>query len=203
MSQEPPDRPFVLGHASFTPHGEGGNALIDERIVILGEIDSASGQLAIAQLLLMEREDAAKPVTMYVNSPAAALDPALALHDTMQMVSCPVATVCTGVAAEAAVLLVATGAPGQRAALPHSRFVLRMPRAQAAAGDVAAIAEEVAQARQALVELVAATSGQRAEVVRSDLERGRFLTALQALEYGLIDEVLERPPKAWRALISR
>jgi ATP-dependent Clp protease protease subunit len=201
VSEEPPARQFVLGHTSFTPRGEG-DQLLKERIIILGELDAESAQLAVAQLLLMERDDPGAAVSMYVNCASAPLDPALSLYDTMQMVSCPVATVCTGVAAEAAVLLVASGAKGQRAALPHCRFVMRMPPKELS-GDVAAAAEEMALGRQTLVELIAGASGKSEDVVRSDLGRGRFLTARQAVEYGLVDEVLEQPPKAWRAVLSR
>jgi ATP-dependent Clp protease protease subunit len=201
VSQEPPDRQFVLGHASFTPRGEGDD-LLKERIIILGDLDAESAQLAMAQLLVMERDDPAATLALYVNCATAPLDPALSLYDTTQMVSCPVATVCTGVAAEAAVLLVASGAKGQRAALPHSRFVMRMPRSEVS-GDVAAAAEEAAVGRRTLVELIAGASGKPEDVVRSDLERGRFLTAAQAVEYGLVDEVLEQPPKAWRTVLSR
>ncbi|MFY9615915.1 MAG: ATP-dependent Clp protease proteolytic subunit [Candidatus Dormiibacterota bacterium] len=201
MSEESPDRQFVLGHASFTPRGEG-DQLLKERIIILGELDAESAQLAVAQLLLLERDDPAATVTVYVNCASAPLDPALSLYDTMQMVSCPLATVCTGVAAEAAVLLMASGAKGQRAALPHSRFVMRMPPADVS-GDVATAAEEAALGRRTLVELIAGASGKPEDVVRSDLERGRFLTAPQAVEYGLVDEMLEQPPKAWRAVLTR
>ncbi|MDQ6919631.1 MAG: ATP-dependent Clp protease proteolytic subunit [Candidatus Dormibacteraeota bacterium] len=202
MSQDP-ERPFSLGHASFTPHGDAGDQLLKERIIILGELDAGAAQLAVAQLLLLERDDPAAPVTVYVNTATAPIDPAVSLHDAIQMVSCPVATVCTGVAAEAAVLVIAAGARGHRVALPHARFVLRMPRALDLGGDVAALAEEVARSRRTLVELLAGVSDNPPEAVRSDLERGRFLTARQAVEYGVIDEVLEQPPKAWRAVLTR
>ena len=183
-------------------YGDVGDQLMRERIIILGEVDVASAQLAVGQLLLMEREDADAPVTLYVNSATGPLDPALSLHGAMQLVSCPIATVCTGVAAGAAVLLVGAGAPGRRAALPHARFVVRLP-APTGQGDLAAAAEEVARTRQTLVELLAAATHHPEETVRSDLERGRFMTSRQAVEWGLIDEVLDQPPKAWRELLSR
>ena len=169
---------------------------------MLGEIDDAAAQAAVAQLLLLEREDPKAAVTLYVNSAAAPLDPALSLHDAMQLVACPVATVCTGVAAEAAVLVVAAGARGGRTALPHARFVLRMPRSESGVGDVATAAEGVLRGRQTMVELLAAATDHPPEEVRAVLDRGRFMTAREGVGWGLVDAVVDQPPKAWRGLLS-
>lgn len=192
-----------------TPRGERTvdvySRLLAERIVYLGtEIDDGVANTLIAQLIHLESESAEQPINFYINSPGGSVTAMLAVYDTMQYVSPPVATTCVGQAASSAAVLLAGGARGRRAMLPRARVVLHQPAAQGrgTVPDLILEAEELERVRSMLEELLARDTGRSSEQVRRDTERDLVLTATAALDYGLVDRVLEhRPaPPAARAL---
>lgn len=192
-----------------TPRGERTvdvySRLLAERIVYLGtEIDDGVANTLIAQLIHLESESTEQPINFYINSPGGSVTAMLAVYDTMQYVSPPVATTCVGQAASSAAVLLAGGARGRRAMLPRARVVLHQPAAQGrgTVPDLILEAEELERVRSMLEELLARDTGRSSEQVRRDTERDLVLTAEAALAYGLVDRVLEhRPaPPAARAL---
>src|SRR5690625_244897 len=187
-----------------TPRGERTvdvySRLLGERIVYLGtEIDDGVANTLIAQLIHLEAESAELPVNFYINSPGGSVTAMLAVYDTMQYISAPVATTCVGQAASSAAVLLAGGAPGHRAMLPRARVVLHQPAAEGrgAIPDLILEAEEVERVRAQLEELLARDTGRTVEQVRADTERDLVLTGAAALDYGIVDRVLaQRPRKA-------
>ena len=182
-----------------THRGERGwdlfSRLLKDRIVFLGaEIDDELANVVIAQLLFLESEDPDKDVMMYVNSPGGEVSPGLAIYDTMQALRCPVATFCVGQAASMASLLLAAGGKGKRAALPHARVMIHQPLAgmRGQATDIEIHAREILKARDTLNALYARHTGQPADRIKRDTERDNFMSAAEARDYGLVDEVLER-----------
>lgn len=178
--------------------------LLRERVIVVGALDMAGAQDVAAKLLLLERRDPQAELSLYVNSDGGAFEPTLVVYDAMQAVSCPVATLCLGVAADGAVLICCAGSPGRRAALPNSRFVLRQPPVDVAALglDAATIAAETSSARRTFAEVVARHSGADADALEGELRRGVFLAARAALDRGLVDSIVEEPPKGFRGLIA-
>jgi len=197
--------PYV---STQTPRGERTvdvySRLLAERIVYLGtEIDDGVANTLIAQLIHLESESAELPINLYVNSPGGSVTAMLAVYDTMQYVSAPVATTCVGQAASSAAVLLAGGARGQRAMLPRARVVLHQPAAEGrgTVPDLILEAEEMDRVRSMLEELLARDTGRSTEQVRADTERDLVLTAEAALAYGIVDRVLEsRPVVAARAV---
>ena len=184
-----------------THRGERGwdlfSRLLKDRIVFLGTaIDEDVANVVVAQLLFLESEDPDKDVMMYINSPGGDVSAGLAIYDTMQCLRCPVATFCVGQAASMASLLLAAGAKGKRTALPHARVMLHQPLSgfRGQATDIAIHAREVLKARETLNAIYARHTGQPAEKIARDTERDNFMSAAQAKEYGLIDEVLIAAP---------
>jgi ATP-dependent Clp protease protease subunit len=184
-----------------THRGERGwdifSRLLNDRIIFLGtEIDDDAANIVIAQLLFLESEDPDKDVMLYINSPGGPGSAGLAIYDTMQYVRPDVATFCTGEAASTASLLLAAGAKGKRYTLPHARILLDQPVGgfSGQASDVDIRAREVLRGRATLNELMAEHTGQSLDQINRDTERDRFLTAPQAKDYGLIDEVFAREP---------
>jgi len=180
-----------------THRGERGwdlySRLLKDRIVFLGtEIDAGVANVVIAQLLFLDSEDPKRDIMLYVNSPGGDVSAGLAIYDTMQHVHCDVATVCMGLAASMGSFLLATGAKGKRYALPHARVVIHQPLAgfQGQATDIEIHAREVLLARDTINELYAQHTGQPAERIKRDTERDNFMSAAEARDYGLIDEVL-------------
>lgn len=170
--------------------------LLKDRIVFIGaEIDDFLANLVIAQFLFLESEDPDKEIQVYVNSPGGVVTSGLAMYDTMQYVRCPVSTMCLGQAASMAAVLLAAGHKGRRFALPHSRMMIHQPLggARGQATDIEIQAREIKKIKETLIDiLVAATNKGRDDLAR-DIERDFYLSAGQAKEYGLIDEVL--PPR--------
>lgn len=171
--------------------------LLSERIVYLGTaLDAGVANALIAQLIHLEADSPAREIAMYINCEGG--DPAamLAVYDTMQYVQSPVATTCIGQAVATGAVLLAAGAPGRRAALPHARIVLHQPAGQGRGTipDLILAADEIVRVRSDLESILAAHSGQSAETLRRDTDRDRVFTAAAARDYGLIDEVL--PPRA-------
>ena len=167
--------------------------LLKERIVFLGTpIDDAVGNLIMAQLLHLESEDPDKDINLYVNSPGGDITSLFAIYDTMQYNKPDVSTICMGQAASAAAVLVLAGTKGKRYALPHSRILLHQPHggAQGQAVDIEIQAKEITRYRKLLEELIAEHTGQPLEKVSKDTDRDYILTADEAVEYGVVDEVI-------------
>jgi ATP-dependent Clp protease protease subunit len=167
--------------------------LLKERIVFLGTpIDDAVGNLIMAQLLHLESEDPDKDINLYVNSPGGDITSLFAIYDTMQYIKPDVSTICMGQAASAAAVLVLAGTKGKRYALPHSRILLHQPHggAQGQAVDIEIQAKEITRDRKLLEELIAEHTGQSLEKVSKDTDRDYILTAEEAVEYGVVDEVI-------------
>ena len=170
--------------------------LFEDRIVFLGvQIDDASADDVMAQLLVLESLDPERDITLYINSPGGSQTALTAMYDTMQYVKPAIQTVCLGQAASAAAVLLAAGSPGKRLALPNARVMIHQPRisegSRAQASDIEIYAEEILRMREWLEDTLAFHTGQTAEKVRGDIERDTFLSAAQAKEYGIVDEVLE------------
>ncbi|MDN3352393.1 ATP-dependent Clp protease proteolytic subunit [Actinomadura sp. DC4] len=170
------------------------NKLFEERIVFLGvPVDDTLANDVIAQLIALEGIDPDRTISLYINSPGGSLTAMTAIYDTMQFVKPEIETTCVGQAASAAAVLLAAGSPGKRAALPHSRILIHQPSTGGTRGqtsDLEIQANEIIRQREELEEILAGHSGRSAEQVRADIERDRFLTAEQAREYGLIDEII-------------
>jgi ATP-dependent Clp protease, protease subunit len=167
--------------------------LLKDRIVFLGyPISDDAANLVTAQLLFLESEDPDKEINFYINSPGGSVTAGLAIYDTMQFVKPPVATLCLGQAASMAAILLIAGAPGRRYGLPHSRVMLHQPLggAQGQATDLDIQAREILRIRELINDIVVRHSGQTLRRIEKDTDRDLFLTADQAVEYGLIDEVI-------------
>jgi ATP-dependent Clp protease protease subunit len=168
--------------------------LLNERIIFLGTpIDDTVANLVMAQLLHLESEDPEKDIQLYINSPGGSVTALLAIYDTMQYVKPDVATTCMGQAASAAAVLLAAGARGKRLGLPHSRILIHQPSggAEGQSVDIEIQAREILRMRRMLDEILAAHTGQDVEKIASDTDRDFIMTAEQAKEYGIIDEIIE------------
>ncbi len=167
--------------------------LLNDRIVFLGTpLDDFVANAIIAQLLYLESEDADREITIYINTPGGLVSSGLAIYDTIRYVRCPVSTVCLGQAASMGAFLLASGTKGLRRALPHSRVMIHQPLGgyQGQASDIEIHAREILHTKQRLNEILAKHTGQDVEKVRHDTERDKFLSAIEAKEYGIIDEVI-------------
>ncbi|HYD47805.1 MAG TPA: ATP-dependent Clp endopeptidase proteolytic subunit ClpP [Terriglobales bacterium] len=173
--------------------------LLKDRIVFLGTvITDEIANLVTAQFLFLESEDPERDIHFYINSPGGSVSAGLAIYDTMQYVRPPISTLCLGQAASMAAWLLAAGAPQKRYALPHSRIMLHQPfgGAQGQAADIDIHAREIVRMREQLSAILARHSGQSVKRIEKDTDRDLFLTAKQAVEYGLVDEVIaSRPSK--------
>ncbi len=169
--------------------------LLKERIIFLGSaIDDAVASLAIAQLLFLEAEDPEKDVYMYINSPGGYVSAGLAIYDTMQYIKPDVATICMGQASSMGALLLAAGADGKRAALPHSRIMIHQPLggAQGQASDIEIQAKEILTLRGKLNEILVLHTKKPLDKIEADTDRNYFMSAEEAKEYGIIDEIMDR-----------
>jgi len=179
------------GFRQQDPYGK----LFDDRIIFLGvQVDDTSADDVMAQLLVLESQDPDRDITMYINSPGGSFTAMTAIYDTMQYIRPEVQTVCLGQAASAAAVLLAAGAPGKRLALPNSRILIHQPAmgesGRGQASDIEIQAREIARMRTWLEETLARHSKKSAEVVNKDIDRDKILSAQEAFEYGLIDQVL-------------
>jgi len=173
--------------------------LLDERIVFLGQaIDDDVANLVVAQLLHLESADADLPIQLYINSPGGVAYAGLAIYDTMQFVKPDVQTICVGIAMSMGAVILAGGAKGKRMSLPNSRILIHQPSGgfQGQAADIQIHAEEILNIRKRVDEIYALHTGKPEEEVHEDMERDRFFSAQDALQYGLIDRVVgdKRPP---------
>ncbi|MEZ7898714.1 MAG: ATP-dependent Clp protease proteolytic subunit [Flaviflexus sp.] len=178
--------------------------LFEDRIIFLGvQVDDSSADDVMAQLLVLESQDPDAMITMYINSPGGSFTALTAIYDTMQYIKPEVQTVCLGQAASAAAVLLAAGAPGKRLALPNARVLIHQPAMQGMQGqasDIEIVANEIDRMRDWLEQTLADHSGKTKEEVSRDIDRDKILTAQQAKEYGLVDEVLtSRKPRAIQA----
>jgi ATP-dependent Clp protease protease subunit len=169
--------------------------LFEDRIVFLGvQVDDASADDIMAQLLVLESQDPDRDITMYINSPGGSFTALTAIYDTMQYIKPQIQTVCLGQAASAAAVLLAAGAKGKRLALPNARVLIHQPSSggggQGQASDIEIQAREIMRMREWLEETLAKHSGRELAQVSKDIDRDKILTASEALEYGLIDQVL-------------
>jgi ATP-dependent Clp protease, protease subunit len=167
--------------------------LLMDRIVFLGTpIDDNVANIIIAQLLFLEADNPEKDIYLYINSPGGQIYPGLAIYDTMQYLRSPVATICMGLAASMAAVLLAAGAPGRRSALPNSRIMIHQPSGggQGTAADIEIQAKEILFVRERLNQILARHTGQPAERIAEDVDRDRFMSPEEAQEYGLLDQVI-------------
>jgi ATP-dependent Clp protease protease subunit len=170
--------------------------LLKERIIFLSdEINQATASLVIAQMLFLEAEDPDKDINLYINSPGGSVASGLAIYDTMQYLKCEVSTICTGLAASMGAVILAAGAKGKRKALPNSEVLIHQPMGgtQGQATDMDIYVRNILKKRQMLNEILARHTGQPIERIMKDTERDTIFDALEAKEYGLIDEIL--PPR--------
>jgi ATP-dependent Clp protease protease subunit len=176
------------------------NKLFEDRIIFLGvQIDDASANDVMAQLLVLEGIDPDRDIIMYINSPGGSFTAMTAIYDTMTYVRPDISTVCLGQAASAAAVLLAAGSPGKRMALPNSRIIIHQPATEGGYGqgsDIEIQAREIMRMRTNLEELVSRHSGQPIEKVRRDIDRDKILTAPEAKEYGLVDSILASRKKS-------
>ena len=173
-----------------------GDLLLENRIIFLdGVINDASANLIVMKLLYLQSESRNQDINLYVNSPGGSVTATMAIYDTMQFIDCDVATYCVGLAASGGAVLVAGGEKGKRYALPHSKVMIHQPYGEVGGqvSDIEIQAEDILQTRQVLNEILASHTGQPIEVIARDTDRDRFMTAPQAMEYGLVDEILTRP----------
>ncbi len=171
--------------------------LLKERIIFLGTpIDDNVASLIIAQLLFLEAEDPEKDIYLYINSPGGVVTSGLAIYDTMQYIKPDVVTTCMGQAASMGAFLLSAGAKGKRFALPNSRIMIHQPMGgvEGQATDIDIHAREILKMKQKLNEILAQNTGQSIEKIEKDTDRNFFMSAQEALEYGLIDKILERRP---------
>jgi ATP-dependent Clp protease protease subunit len=167
--------------------------LLEDRIVFLGTpINDTVANFLIGQLLYLQKADRSRDVHLYINSPGGSISAGLAVYDTLQYISCPVETVCIGMAASMAAILLAAGAPGKRYALPNARIMIHQPwgGAQGTAADIEIQAEEILRAREILNGVLSRHTGRALAQIERDTERDKYLSAAEAREYGIIDEVV-------------
>jgi len=167
--------------------------LLKERIIFLGEeVTDASASVIIAQLLFLEGEDPEKDIHLYINSPGGSVSAGLAIYDTMQYIKCDVSTICIGMAASMGSFLLSGGAKGKRFALPNSEIMIHQPLggARGQATEIKIAAEHILKTRDRLNKILAANTGQSLEQIEIDTERDNFMSAQEAKEYGLVDEVI-------------
>ena len=186
--------PYVIEQ---TPRGERSydiySRLLNDRIIFLGEeINSVSANLVVAQLLHLESQDAEKDISLYINSPGGEVYSGLAILDTMNFIKPQVSTICVGMAASMAAVLLSAGAKGKRFCLPHSKVMIHQPSggAQGQQTEIEIVAEEIKKTRRELNQILSDASGQPIEKVQADTERDNYLTATAALDYGLIDRIV-------------
>lgn len=171
--------------------------LLKERIIFLGTpVTDDVANLIIAQILFLESEDPDKDIHFYINTPGGLVTAGMAIYDTMQYVKPPISTLCIGQAASMGAVLLAAGTKGKRFALPHSRILIHQPMGgfQGPASDIEIHAREILRMREELNQVLAKHTGQPVERIREDTDRDFFMTGQQALEYGIVDEVITRKP---------
>lgn len=186
--------PYVIEQTS---HGERSydiySRLLKDRIIFLGEeVTDVSANLIVAQLLFLESEDPGKDIHLYINSPGGSVSAGWAIYDTMHYIKCDVSTICMGMAASMGAFLLAGGTKGKRLALPNAEIMIHQPSggAQGQASDIKIVADKILDTRKKLNQHLAANTGQPLEVIEVDTERDHYMSAEEALAYGIIDKVI-------------
>lgn len=167
--------------------------LLKERIIFLGEeVNETTASLVVAQLLFLESEDPGKDIHLYINSPGGSVTAGMAIYDTMNYIKCDVSTICMGMAASMGAFLLSGGTKGKRLALPNAEIMIHQPLggAKGQATEIQIVAEHILKTKRKLNEILAANTGKPIEVIEKDTDRDNYMTAEQALEYGLIDRVI-------------
>ena len=167
--------------------------LLNDRIVMLcEEVNDTTASLVVAQLLYLEAQDPDKDISLYINSPGGSVTAGMAIYDTMNYIKCDVSTICIGMAASMGAFLLSSGAKGKRYALPNAEIMIHQPSggAQGQATEIQIAAEHILRTKQKLNEILAANTGQDLETIKADTERDNFMSAQEAKDYGLIDEVI-------------
>lgn len=168
--------------------------LLNDRIIMLSdEVNDATASLVVAQLLYLEGQDSEKDISLYINSPGGSISAGMAIHDTMKYIKCDVSTICMGMAASMGAFLLAAGAKGKRLALPNAEIMIHQPSAgaQGQITDMAIHLKRLEIVKQRMNRILAENTGRPIEVVTADCERDNFMTAQEAMEYGLIDRVID------------
>ena len=169
--------------------------LLNDRIIFLSdEVNDVTASLVVAQMLFLEAQDPDKDISFYINSPGGSISAGMAIYDTMQFIKCDVSTICIGMAASMGAFLLAAGAQGKRVALPHSEIMIHQPLggAQGQASDIKIRAELILRTRDMLNRILSERTGKPIETIEKDTDRDNFMTAEQALDYGLIDRILTK-----------
>ena len=169
--------------------------LLEDRIVFLcDEVNDATASLVVAQLLFLEAQDPDKDINLYINSPGGSVSAGLAIYDTMNFIKCDVSTTCIGMAASMGAFLLSSGAKGKRFALPNSEIMIHQPLggAQGQASDIKIHAEHILKTRDKLNKILASNTGKNLKTIETDTERDNFMSANDAMEYGLIDKVIDK-----------
>ena len=169
--------------------------LLNERIIMLSdEVNDVTSSLVVAQLLFLEHQDADAEISFYINSPGGSISSGMAIYDTMNYIKCDVSTICMGMAASMGAFLLSSGTKGKRVALPNSEIMIHQPTSgmQGQATDMKIYADRIIQIKRKLNEILAANCGRPVEEVERDSDRDNFMTAEEALKYGLIDKILEK-----------
>ncbi len=168
--------------------------LLKDRIIFLGEeVNEVTASLVVAQLLFLESEDPSKDIHLYINSPGGSVTAGFAIYDTMNYIKCDVSTICIGMAASMGAFLLSGGAKGKRLALPNAEIMIHQPLggAQGQATEIKIVADHILKTRKKLNDILAKNTGKPIEVIEVDTERDNYMDAYQAMEYGLIDKVIE------------
>ena len=169
--------------------------LLNDRIIFLSdEVNDATASLVVAQMLFLEAQDPTKDISFYINSPGGSVTAGMAIYDTMQYIKCDVSTICIGMAASMGAFLLSAGTKGKRIALPHSEIMIHQPLggAQGQASDIKIRAELILRTRDMLNKILSENTGRSIEEIERDTDRDNFMTAQQALEYGLIDRIITK-----------
>ena len=169
--------------------------LLNDRIVFLAdEINDVTASLVVAQLLFLESQDPDKDISLYINSPGGSVTAGMAIYDTMNFIKCDVSTICIGMAASMGAFLLSSGTKGKRLALPNSEIMIHQPLGgmQGQASDIKIHADHIIRTKDRLNNILAANTGKPVEIIAQDTDRDNFLTAQQAMEYGLVDQVVEK-----------
>ena len=188
--------PMVLAN---TVNGERGmdiySRLLDDRIIMLSDkIDDYTASLVVAQMLYLEGQDSEKDISLYINSPGGSVSAGLAIYDTMQYIKCDVSTICVGTAASMGAFLLSSGAKGKRIILPNAEVMIHQPLggAQGQATDIQIAAEHISRTKERLNKILADNTGKSIEEIAVDTDRDNWLTAQQALDYGLVDRIIDK-----------
>ncbi len=167
--------------------------LLKDRIIFLGEeVNDASASIVVAQLLFLEAEDPGKDINLYINSPGGSVTAGMAIYDTMNFIKCDVSTICIGMAASMGAFLLSSGAKGKRLILPNAEVMIHQPSggARGQATEIQIVAENILRTKQKLNEILAANTGKPVEQIALDTERDNYMTAQEAVEYGLVDSIV-------------